>query len=232
MTVFRILTFVTGLLFGLCVEAQPTGCGVLDTSLRGSYDGGCVSGLAHGYGIASGLARYQGEFRSGRPHGKGRLVFPGGDTYEGELFEGRPSGTGTYVWSSSGPRSGERYDGHFLEGLAHGIGARTWANGDRYVGEWRAGRPMGPFTPSMVRREREYAERATAVGIPGARVCRKIVEGIAVPHWVSGRAVGLAAERLRVKLDDPGTLALVLNGALVSAGMEIEDDFLSWIPCR
>lgn len=56
--------------------------------------------------------------------------------------------------------------------------------------------------------------------------------GIASRQWISGRVVGLQFERLKVTLDHSVSSMLTLHGALLSPGIDVEDDFLSWVPCR
>lgn len=47
---------------------------------------------------------YEGEYRNGRVHGKGRATFPSGDSYAGEWKEGAMSGTGVYEFKAEGAR--------------------------------------------------------------------------------------------------------------------------------
>ena len=49
-------------------------------------------------------AVYEGEYRNGRVHGKGRATFPSGDSYAGEWSEGAMSGTGVYEFKAEGAR--------------------------------------------------------------------------------------------------------------------------------
>lgn len=49
-------------------------------------------------------AVYEGEYRNGRVHGKGRATFPSGDSYAGEWREGAMSGTGVYEFKVEGAR--------------------------------------------------------------------------------------------------------------------------------
>ena len=49
-------------------------------------------------------AVYEGEYRNGRVHGKGRATFPSGDSYAGEWREGAMSGTGVYEFKAEGAR--------------------------------------------------------------------------------------------------------------------------------
>jgi hypothetical protein len=41
------------------------------------------------------------------------------------------------------PNIGDRYEGEWKKTLKHGLGTDLFANGDKYVGEYRYGRPEG-----------------------------------------------------------------------------------------
>ncbi len=97
-------------------------CRVLDRELRGAYSGGCVDGLADGVGEAAGIARYQGEFKAGRKHGKGVKVWPTGDRYEGGFVDDRREGEGAYTWGAGTPWAGERHTGHYRQDKRQGSG--------------------------------------------------------------------------------------------------------------
>lgn len=212
------------------VMAQGAGCKAIDPDLLGTYTGACRDGLADGMGVARGRSEYSGEFRSGHRHGFGVLRTPEGDEFEGRFENGR-SVDGTYVWSLSGPRSGERYTGGFKEGLRHGHGTHFWPGGDSYSGEWHSGHPIGRLSEAMVRRFRAYSELAAAIKLPGTRVCRQVPLGIAERHSIQGVVVGLANERIRVRLERLGAAGIRLHGTALAPGIEIQDDFLSWVPC-
>src|SRR5690606_15751370 len=79
-------------------EAAAQSCRVLDPELQEVYAGPCVNGLAEGFGHASGIAEYSGEFKAGMKHGRGTKRWKNGDRYEGTFVEDRKEGTGTYVW--------------------------------------------------------------------------------------------------------------------------------------
>ncbi|ELR22656.1 radial spoke head 10 B family protein, putative [Acanthamoeba castellanii str. Neff] len=81
---------------------------------------------------------YRGEYKDGRPHGRGYKVWVDGDWYDGEWRQGRQHGRGIYCCPS-----GRRYEGEWKDGLKHGKGVKIWANGDRYEGEWREGTQHG-----------------------------------------------------------------------------------------
>ena len=66
------------------------------------------------------MARYEGEFRNGKQHGRGKVK-----------------------WQDA---SGNRYEGEFRNGKRHGRGTYTYASGNRYEGEWKDGKEHGRGT--------------------------------------------------------------------------------------
>jgi len=107
------------------------------------------------------LPFYEGEWKDGKEHGKGKRLFeedhyyigewkegdregygfyhwPNRTFYEGEFKEGFRHGHGTYTWSEKA-----KYIGQWQKGIEHGKGVRTWADGDRYEGDWVHGTRTG-----------------------------------------------------------------------------------------
>tara|TARA_B100001093_G_scaffold510127_1_gene575424 strand:- start:126 stop:1406 length:1281 start_codon:yes stop_codon:yes gene_type:complete len=100
---------------------------------------------------------YEGTFKEGLIHGKGKFTYNNGDTYEGDwvTFKGR-TGKGKYIWKRNGDtyegdwiedkrtgkgkyyffNTGSTYVGDFLDGKMHGKGKLTYNNGDTYEGDW------------------------------------------------------------------------------------------------
>ncbi|MEM8526734.1 MAG: caspase family protein [Bacteroidota bacterium] len=76
---------------------------------------GCISGnCINGSGIyifPDGKGRYSGNFKAGRPHGKGKVEYSNGDRYEGQLIDGKLSGKGIYYY-----RSGKVTEGYWKNG--------------------------------------------------------------------------------------------------------------------
>jgi hypothetical protein len=105
-------------------------------SVYAEYRGSVRNGRIEGYGIfldQSGLF-YQGQWRSGRMHGRGTLKLPLGDEYIGEFRAGRADGHGRYI-----DVTGEVYDGAFADGRRHGRGTTKLPNGRTYVSFWSHG---------------------------------------------------------------------------------------------
>jgi serine/threonine protein kinase len=88
---------------------------------------------------------YVGEFRNGKPNGKGRLVNAVGAVTTGEFKDGLRSGFGTFVTDI-----GLRYSGYWLNDKYQGTGTLTYPNGDQYVGQFNAGMMSGKGTYKWV----------------------------------------------------------------------------------
>ena len=88
-------------------------------------------------------AKYEGQHRDGRPHGRGVLTFANGDRYVGEFAEGEIRGHGTMYLANGDVYGG---DGKFDSRGFQGCGLYVRANGDRYLGQFRDGRFHGRGT--------------------------------------------------------------------------------------
>jgi len=221
------------------VEAEPqavlersTSCVVLDPELQGRFLGGCMNGLAEGYGEAIGSAEYKGEFRAGRKHGKGTKTWSAsGDRYEGEFSDDRREGFGTYTW---GPRSvwaGEKYAGGYLNDRREVSGVYEWPSGDRYSGTWKNDLITGQPTPQMFVRARAQGEIAAAVSVPDTKVCREMTVGIATRDWVRGTVLKVEADKLVVRIDDAGRFQHMIANSPLSKGGIVRDAPQFWTPC-
>ena len=83
-------------------------------------------------------ARYEGEIRNGKEHGRGAMTWKGGDRYEGEWRNGGRQGQGIFTWKGTGEYAGRegRYEGSWRNDKHHGHGVKVWPNGDRYEGDF------------------------------------------------------------------------------------------------
>jgi hypothetical protein len=72
--------------------------------------------------------QYEGQTKSGRAHGSGKLA--SGDKYEGIFFI--PHGMGVYNYANGR----KKFIGEFVNGKRNGRGLMEWKNGDKYFGEW------------------------------------------------------------------------------------------------
>src|SRR5712664_2652959 len=133
---------------GACNPGGPaTGRGVLEWRYEESgerkvarYEGEYRDGKPHGRGVyayASGN-RYEGDYRDGKLHGRGVYTFANGNRYEGELRDDKYDGRGVLTFAS-----GNRYEGDFRDGKFNGRGVFMLASGARYEGEFRDGRSNG-----------------------------------------------------------------------------------------
>lgn len=218
------------MLFPLPAAAQPA-CRVLDAEIAGSYSGGCRNGLAEGYGEAKGAAEYHGEFHAGRKHGKGVKTWPSGDRYEGEFVADRKEGQGKYIWGPNGPSAGESYSGAWKNDRRNGHGVYEWPSGDRYAGQWDDDRITGMPTPAMIARARAKTETLVAVAKPGVKVCRTLLVGIAVHDWIRGVVTSVDADRIEVRIDDPGQQPHVIDKRPLVKGMTFWSTAQDWKPC-
>jgi len=214
--------------FGASAQAA---CRVLDPELAGSYRGGCKDGLAEGYGVAKGTAEYRGGFHAGRKQGKGVETWPSGDRYEGDFVADRKQGIGTYTWSVDGPAAGQSYSGGYMNDRRNGYGVYRWPSGDHYAGQWVNDRIAGMPTPAMIARARAKTETLVAVTKPGIRVCRALRVGIAVRDWIRGEVMAVTADRIEVRIDDPGRQPHEVGGRPLVKGMTLWSDAVEWTPC-
>ena len=107
------------------------------------YSGEWRGGKPHGRGVLTskdGDLVYRGEMKSGMFHGQGTLTLPHG-TYEGEFKEDDISGEGTMHYSDGG-----KYVGQWRNSSRGGMGIMIDADGYKYEGEWTEDRPHGEGT--------------------------------------------------------------------------------------
>ena len=223
----RALTPILLILFASTAWAQ---CRVLDTELQGRYAGACVNGLASGQATASGDARYEGEFKAGRKHGKGVKTWPNGDRYQGDFVEDRKEGFGTYTWGR-GAWAGERYEGDYVADRRHGFGTYRWPSGDVYAGPWKDDEFAGPPTEMMIARARFEEEARAAVAKEGQKVCREMAVGIGGRDWVRGVVVATSADKVGVRIDEPGAFPHLIAEVEPRQGDVVWDEPKNWTPC-
>ncbi|XP_016072318.1 PREDICTED: MORN repeat-containing protein 1 [Miniopterus natalensis] len=87
-----------------------------------------------GYGVyvyPNSFFRYEGEWKGGKTHGRGKLLFKDGSYYEGEFVDGEIVGKGCRHWAATG----NTYCGQFVLGEPQGQGVMTYRAGGRYEGE-------------------------------------------------------------------------------------------------
>lgn len=75
-------------------------------------------------------AKYAGEFKNGKYHGKGTFTFTDGDKYIGEWKDDAIHGQGTMIYAD-----GRVYKGKY-KAYARTQGTMEWPNGLKYTGKW------------------------------------------------------------------------------------------------
>uniref|UniRef100_A0A2K6FG12 MORN repeat containing 1 n=1 Tax=Propithecus coquereli TaxID=379532 RepID=A0A2K6FG12_PROCO len=107
-------------------EETPTSCGPRrDPRTRPPRDGYGV------YVYPNSFFRYEGEWKGGKKHGRGKLLFKDGSYYEGEFVDGEITGEGCQHWAWSG----NTYSGQFVLGEPQGRGVVKYKAGGYYEGE-------------------------------------------------------------------------------------------------
>ncbi len=76
-------------------------------------------------------AKYVGNFRNGKIHGKGTLYFSNGNKYKGDWIANYRDGKGKLEY-----HNGDTYEGDFKSSKIHGFGTMVFAKGDKYIGTW------------------------------------------------------------------------------------------------
>ncbi|XP_023377405.1 MORN repeat-containing protein 1 [Pteropus vampyrus] len=95
-----------------------------------------------GYGVyvyPNSFFRYEGEWKGGKTHGRGKLLFKDGSFYEGEFVHGEITGKGRRLWAASG----NTYSGQFVLGEPQGHGVLQYKAGGRYEGAFHHGMREG-----------------------------------------------------------------------------------------
>ena len=98
-------------------------------------------------------ARYHGQTRNGRSHGRGVLTWAEGDRYEGDFVDGERTGRGVYTWAD-----GDRNEGEWLNGKAHGDMWYIRADGSGYYSYWENGEERGYRVSRKAKWERYLAK--------------------------------------------------------------------------
>jgi len=76
-------------------------------------------------------ATYLGQYKEGKRHGRGRLVWPDGSVYVGYWKDDHSNIRGRMIHSE-----GDWYEGDWLDDKAEGKGIYTHADGTVYQGDW------------------------------------------------------------------------------------------------
>ena len=112
-----------------------------------TYIGNWTNGLYDGQGTYTVvnrdkvLVKYSGEFKAGAYSGNGTLTLPTGE-YAGTWKNGKLNGRGSYS-RVAGKAKFVQYDGEWLDGKYSGNGTYLFADGRKYVGMFKEGKPEG-----------------------------------------------------------------------------------------
>lgn len=99
----------------------------------------CISGdCSNGIGMYKDSNYvYEGQFKNGMPHGKGRLLKINGNMYVGGFEYGMYNGTGTLY-----DGDGSTYTGSFHQGIKQGKGTIVYNDGNKYEGLFSNNQPV------------------------------------------------------------------------------------------
>ena len=70
-----------------------------------------------------------------------------------------------------------------------------------------------------------------AVSKPGVKVCKRISVGISEHEWIRGTVMEADADKIRVRIDDPGRFPQAHDGTAIARGAVVWDKPLQWTPC-
>jgi len=96
---------------------------------------------ARQYTASGGPGKYTGDWKDGKPNGKGKMIFDDGAVYDGNWVNGALSGQGKIIYAN-----GVKYEGTWKNDLQDGQGTATFDNGKTYTGEWKEGAFFGQGT--------------------------------------------------------------------------------------
>ncbi|ELR20947.1 MORN repeatcontaining protein [Acanthamoeba castellanii str. Neff] len=126
-----------GALAGMVQRVKPYHERYVGQIRRGRWEG--RGRLVYSADDPRGRIDYDGEFRAGRRHGKGKLRWRNGCIYKGSWKDDMMQGNGSMKWPT-----GQVYKGGWENNQMHGEGVMTWQNPQvRYVGSWWNGKRYG-----------------------------------------------------------------------------------------
>ncbi|MEM6398234.1 MAG: caspase family protein [Bacteroidota bacterium] len=118
---------------GTCIKGNcQNGYGTYLFADGAKYIGDFKRGKLHGRGILyyTDSTKYMGNWIDQHQHGRGRMVFPDGSIYFGGFRLSKYHGEGTFTFAN-----GNELEGIWQNGISGGEGIFKFANGDYYKGE-------------------------------------------------------------------------------------------------
>ena len=116
------------------------------------YQGDFVNDVFHGYGVYKwGKERtYEGNWKEGKMHGKGKLMLIDGSYYDGEFVEGKKCGRGLYVWNKD-----KYFEGEWKNDKQNGYGI-YFKNGNKLKGFWINGKLISNYKNNNTIEKNEF----------------------------------------------------------------------------
>ena len=117
--------------------------GPVEVDENAIYNGQWKLGKRHGRGkqVWSDGSQYEGYWFNDMANIRGRLIHVDGDVYEGEWLDDKAHGKGIYIH-----RDGASYEGEWYEDKQHGYGIEKWIDGASYEGDYNMGMKHGNGT--------------------------------------------------------------------------------------
>jgi hypothetical protein len=109
---------------------------IKDAPVTNCIAGDCKEGRGT-YQDANG--KYEGEWRDGRPSGKGKIEYANGESYQGDFVDGIRAGQGSFV----SKLKGTAYEGEWEMDAPNGVGKMTFSDGSVFEGDVMQWRPQG-----------------------------------------------------------------------------------------
>ena len=112
---------------------------LINTKTGDLYQGYFIDGLPNGKGKEETILNiYEGDFKDGKYHGIGNLIFKNELEYKGEFKNGEYYGFGNIDFEN-----GDHYTGNFENSEYNGKGILNFKNGDYYHGNFKDGKYHG-----------------------------------------------------------------------------------------
>ncbi len=128
------------------VVSTNNNCKILDPyfsdGVTMKWEGGCLDGKAHGYGILTKFSKgeyestFEGNYNNGTREGAVKFTHKDGSVAVGNFIDGQLIGYGSRT-----TEEGDKYEGEFVNYRQHGKGKSTYINGLTFEGFWVSDQP-------------------------------------------------------------------------------------------